>query len=208
MATHDYVIDNQTAPNFRSDLNSALAAIVSTNSSSTAPSVTYANMIWYDTANNQLKKRDEANSGWIVLGTIDEGNGTFTPSGQPATQIQADWNTGTSTTESLISPAKLDDKIENKLSANAYTPSRSVGVSYQNTQGKPLLIAFAGVNSSVSNIFLEISPNNTTWYKASGRAAQDNGNEIALSCLVPNTWYYKITNSVGTLTINSWLEAY
>jgi hypothetical protein len=81
MATHDYVIDNQTAPNFRADLNSALQAIVTQNSSGTAPSVTYANMIWYDSANNQLKKRDEANSGWITLGTIDEGTGTFTPSG-------------------------------------------------------------------------------------------------------------------------------
>lgn len=83
MATHDYVIDNQTAPNFRADLNSALQAIVTQNSNATAPSVTYANMIWYDTANNQLKKRNEANSGWITLGTIDETGGTFTPNMPP-----------------------------------------------------------------------------------------------------------------------------
>lgn len=80
MATHDYVIDNQSAPNFRSDLNDALAAIVSTNSNASAPSVTFANMLWYDTTNNQLKKRNETNSDpWIVLGTIDEGTGKFTP---------------------------------------------------------------------------------------------------------------------------------
>jgi len=79
MATHDYVIDNQTAPNTRADINNALAAIVTQNSNATAPSVTYANMIWYDTANNQLKKRNEANSGWITLGTVDEGAGKFTP---------------------------------------------------------------------------------------------------------------------------------
>ena len=80
MSTHDYVIDNQSAPAFRSDLNSALAAIVTQNSSSSAPATTYANMFWYDTTNNALKKRNEANSAWVTLGTIDEGAGTFTPS--------------------------------------------------------------------------------------------------------------------------------
>jgi microcystin-dependent protein len=85
MATHDYVIDNQTAPNFRVDLNNALLAIVSQNSNATSPSVTYANMFWYDTANNQLKKRNEANSDWITLGTIDEGTGRFTPTGSSDT---------------------------------------------------------------------------------------------------------------------------
>jgi hypothetical protein len=122
MPTHDYVIDNQTAPNFRSDLNNALAAIVTQNSNATAPSVTYANMFWYDTANKLLRKRNEANSAWITLGTIDEGTGTFTPTGQPATQAQADWNTGTATVESTITPAKLDDKIENKLNVSGSAP--------------------------------------------------------------------------------------
>lgn len=122
MATHDYVIDNQSAPAFRSDLNGALQAIVTQNSSATAPATTYANMVWYDTAANQLKKRNEANSAWIVLGTINEGTGTFTPTGGPATQDQTVWNTGTSTTESTITPAKLDDKIENKLNASGSAP--------------------------------------------------------------------------------------
>lgn len=80
MATHDYVIDNQSAPAFRADLNNALLAIASQNSGSSAPGTTYANMLWYDTGANQIKKRNEANSAWIVLGTVDEGAGTFSPS--------------------------------------------------------------------------------------------------------------------------------
>jgi hypothetical protein len=92
MANHDYVIDNQSAPAFRTDLNNALSAIVSNNSGAVAPVTTYANMTWYDTATNQIKKRNEANSAWIVLGTIDETAGTFTVSGVPdiATQLEAE----------------------------------------------------------------------------------------------------------------------
>lgn len=122
MATHDYVIDNQSAPSLRSDLNNVLQAIVTQNSSATAPTITYADMIWYDTANSQIKKRNESNSGWIVLGTIDEGLETFTPSGSPPSQVQATWNTGTSTTESLISPAKLDAKVRDELNASGSAP--------------------------------------------------------------------------------------
>jgi hypothetical protein len=81
MATHDYVIDNQSASAFRGDLNSVLQAILTQNSSATAPTTATANMIWYDTANKQLKKRNEAGSAWITLGTINEGAGTFTTTG-------------------------------------------------------------------------------------------------------------------------------
>jgi hypothetical protein len=106
MATHDYVIDNQTAPNFRADLNSALAAIVTQNSNATAPSVTYADMFWYDTTNNQLKKRNEANSAWITLGTVDEGTGTFTPSGGGAIASQAEAEAGTNNTN-IMTPLRV-----------------------------------------------------------------------------------------------------
>jgi hypothetical protein len=122
MAIHDYVIDNQSASAFRSDLNNALLAVVTQNSNATAPTTTYANMIWYDTTANQLKKRNEANSAWIILGTIDEGLSTFTPSGAPPSQIQGTWDTGTSTTESLISPAKLDAKVRSELNASGSAP--------------------------------------------------------------------------------------
>ena len=124
MSTHDYVIDNQSAPAFRADLNSALAAIVTQNAASAAPSVTYANMIWYDTTNNQIKKRNEANSAWVTLGTIDEGAGTFTPSGgsAPPSQIQTVWNTGTDTTESTITAAKLHGKLTDAFNGGTGEP--------------------------------------------------------------------------------------
>jgi len=77
MATHDYVIDNQTSANARADINNVLQAILSNNSSATAPTVTAANMFWYDTANNLLKMRNEADSAWIIVGYLDQSGTKF-----------------------------------------------------------------------------------------------------------------------------------
>jgi len=74
MATHDYVIDNQSAPSARSDINNVLQAIVTNNSSTTAPSVTYAGMWWLDTTNNQMKLRDKDNAAWVIVGELDVTN--------------------------------------------------------------------------------------------------------------------------------------
>ena len=71
MATHDYVIADGTGAAVRSDLNDALAAIVSNNSSATAPATTYAYMPWADTTAGVMKMRNGANSGWITLYQLD-----------------------------------------------------------------------------------------------------------------------------------------
>lgn len=79
MTQHDYVIDNQSAPNFRSDLNNALSAIATTNSGGTAPSTTYAGQLWHDTSANQLKIRAEANDAWIVVADLNQSADTSAP---------------------------------------------------------------------------------------------------------------------------------
>jgi hypothetical protein len=63
---HDYIISNQSGSGFRSDLNSALSAIATQNSGSTAPSTTYAYQMWADSASGLLYRRNAANSGWIL----------------------------------------------------------------------------------------------------------------------------------------------
>ena len=55
MANHDYVIANQSGAAFRTDLNNALAAIVSNNSSSSEPATKYAYQWWADTNSGYLK---------------------------------------------------------------------------------------------------------------------------------------------------------
>lgn len=71
MATHDYVIANGTGAAVRSDLNNALAAIVSNNSGSSEPGTTYAYQWWADTNANVLKIRNSANNAWITLRELD-----------------------------------------------------------------------------------------------------------------------------------------
>ena len=74
MATHDYVLANQSGSSFRTDLNNALAAIVSGNSSGSEPSTTYAYMIWNDTSNALRKIRNSSNNGWVTLSTLSGGS--------------------------------------------------------------------------------------------------------------------------------------
>ena len=95
MATHDYVLDNATGANFRADINNALAAIVSNNSSSTEPSTKYAYQWWADTNEGVLKIRNSANDGWVTLLQLD---GTLTledgSASAPALGFRDDLNTG------------------------------------------------------------------------------------------------------------------
>ncbi len=73
MATHDYVIANQTGANTRSDLNNLFSAIVSQNSSGSEPATKYAYMVWADTGNDLLKVRNASNNAWISLYTLSTG---------------------------------------------------------------------------------------------------------------------------------------
>ena len=95
MATHDYVIANQSGAAFRTDLNNALAAIVSNNSNSSEPATKYAYQWWADTSAAVMKLRNSANDGWIELfqldGTLTLEDGSATA---PGLAFRDDLNTG------------------------------------------------------------------------------------------------------------------
>jgi microcystin-dependent protein len=74
VAQHDYDIGNQSGSAFRSDLNNALAAIVSINSGLTEPAVMYAYQLWADAGSNLVKQRNGGNSAWITIGTLGATN--------------------------------------------------------------------------------------------------------------------------------------
>jgi hypothetical protein len=68
----DQSIANQAGAAFRSDLNNELQALVTRSSGTAAPGTTYAHQEWVDTTAAVIKKRNAANSGWLVKSTIDE----------------------------------------------------------------------------------------------------------------------------------------
>lgn len=70
MAQHDQVISNANGATVRADFNSALAALFSNSSGSSAPATTLAYQLWADTTSGLLKIRNAANSAWIDVGTL------------------------------------------------------------------------------------------------------------------------------------------
>ena len=104
MSQNDYTIANQGFPGFRTDLNQALQAIATNNSGTSAPSTTFANMWWYDSANNILYIRNEDNDAWIKFAELDQTNDKFVLSGTlqlddgtvsaPALTFNSDTNMG------------------------------------------------------------------------------------------------------------------
>ena len=124
MSQHDFDIANQTSSNARADINNALKALASTSSGTTAPSTTYANMLWYDSSANILKMRSEADDAWIKIGYLNQGADAFrildntqvvstagSQTGLLGDQSTGTWQAGTGTTESLVSPAKIKAAI-------------------------------------------------------------------------------------------------
>jgi hypothetical protein len=95
MAQHDYVISNGSGSAVRSDLNNALAAIVSINSGASEPGTTYSYQLWADTTAGVLKFRNGANNAWITLreldGTLVIEAGTVSA---PGLYFSGDTNTG------------------------------------------------------------------------------------------------------------------
>ena len=138
MSQNDLVISNQTFPATRADITSALQALGSTNSGPSAPSTTYANMMWYDTTSNILKIRAEANDAWINIGYLDQSLDTFkilndtivattggATTGLIGDQSTATWQSGTGSTESLVSPAKVKASVI--ANAPTYSQPTSLG---------------------------------------------------------------------------------
>ena len=131
MATHDYVIANGTGSAVRSDLNNALAAIVSNNSSSTEPSTTYAFQWWVDTNNTLIKIRNAANSAWVTVGDYSATNfGLLTTSSASSTYLALAGGTMTGalnigTAGSVVFEGSTADDFETTLAVTDPTADRT-----------------------------------------------------------------------------------
>ena len=212
MSQHDLDIANQTSSSARADINSALKALGSTSSGSSAPSTTYANMLWYDTGSNTLKMRTEADDQWISIGYLDQGSDAFrifddtlvvsssgSQTGLIGGQSNNTWRAGTSTTESLVSPAKvkaaIDDlvSIPDTLGVNQSYASTTLNTDtwYQNTTGRAIAIYYQ-LNAAGGDAF--VSTTASGGVRVGGQDG-DSGTWDNGYFIVPNTHYYRTTGS-------------
>ena len=130
----DYSLANQSGANFRSELNSILAAVVSQNSGSTAPSTTYAYQWWIDTGVSPalLKIRNAANDAWITVGDVTAANlGLLTSSSAASTYLALAGGTVTGnleigTTGSLTFEGSTANGFETTLAVTDPTADRTI----------------------------------------------------------------------------------
>ena len=123
MAQHDYVIDNQSAPAARADINNALAAIRTVNSGATAPASTIADMLWYETDTFTLWKRNAGNTAWVSLGVFDETNSRFNPNQTIATQPEAEAGTNNTRVMTPLRVAQAIDALTSTVDYQVFTAS-------------------------------------------------------------------------------------
>ncbi len=214
MSQHDFTIANQTASSARSDINDALQALVSNNSGASAPTTTYANMWWYETDTNLLKIRNEGDSAWINVAYVNQSTNKFeildntkvvTTSGSQAgllgDQTTATWQTGTGTTESLVSPSKvkaaIDSLVPDTLGENQSYASTTFNRNtwYQNTTGRAIAIYYQ-LNTSGGTAYVSTTASGGVQV---GGADGDSGTYDNGYFIVPNLHYYQTTGSTNRI---------
>lgn len=215
MSQHDFSIANQTASNARADINNALQALATNNSGNSAPSTTYANMWWYENDTNLLKIRNEADNAWINVAYLDSSNWKILDNTQVVTtsgtqigvlgdQSTGTWETGTGTTESLVSPAKVAASATEVVSDLAvgidqtwtdFPTGRSSLVHYRNTTGRPIMVNVGEVSSGTGSVWVwnsrTLQPSGTT----GGIQVGGTGTSGAFNCycsfvVEDGGWYY------------------
>ena len=147
----DYVLANQSGANFRSELNTILAAIVSQNSGATEPTTTYAYQLWIDTGVSPelLKIRNAANDAWITIGDVTAANlGLLTSTTAASTYLALAGGTVTGNLEigtagSLTFEGSTADGFETTLAVTDPTADRTVTL-----QNATYTVAGTNINQS------------------------------------------------------------
>lgn len=187
MSQHDLTVDNAAGGVFRADLNNALRALASLNSGPTAPPTMVGGMPWLDTSTTPaiLKFRNEANSAWLSMGSLQDLAGILTAIA------------GISSKAPLASPA---------LTGTPTTPTPTAGLS--NLQIANTAFVAGAISSAITNL-INASP---TALDTLNELAAALGNDPNFATTVTNalagkaplngtgtsgTWPISITGSAG-----------
>ena len=181
-------VDATTALN---DVNVAYAALATLSTGATAPSSPFPNQLWYDTTASVLKQRNNANTAWLVFRSAI---------GAPADSSNSDF---------AIAPdaAARRDLVQAKLDALAALPrlgegqtwqnvkaSRSSGTTYQNTTGKPIMVAIQADGDTREP---QVSSDGVTFVDLG-----DHNFAANISFVVPAGHYYRLSGG----SIEYWAE--
>lgn len=135
MANHDYNIANGPGATVRADLNDAFAAIVSQNSGGSAPSTTFANMVWMDTTADILKIRNEANSAWIWVKKFDQTNLLATPYAWNVALDEAFETLASAATTNLATPLSRNVTITGTTTITAFGTVKAGSIRHLRFEG-------------------------------------------------------------------------
>jgi len=228
MSQHDYVIDNQSFPATRTDLNNALSAIVSQNSGASAPSTTYAYQLWYDTTNDTLKMRNSDDDAWIDLFDVNQTTDVATIAADGSGDISlgnfkfdSDQTVGASQDDHVLTYDNATGKIALEAAAGggasvttgtftpafsttaATDPDASIATAYDAQVGHYTRIG------DLVHIQATIITDSVFWDYTNGGASGQNLTVVGLPFTVKNVTNYYPTISVGSFASwNSWSAGY
>lgn len=137
------------------------------------------------------------------------GGNTATINGiTPALASQAQAEAGTDNT-TLMTPLRVMQAIAVEAIGigqtwQNLTGSRALGTAYQNTTGRPIMIAVAAGGSQMSE--MQVSADNVTYVSAGNTSGFGGASDVkSASTIVPNNYYYRVLTSAGTV-LNYWSE--
>ena len=189
-------IANQTSANARADINNALGALVSLSSGTSAPSTTFANMLWYETDTNTLYIRNEANSGWVTIGIIN--GSAFEAKVAIASQSEAEAGTENTKTMTALRVKNAIDQISTGSIGVGQTwqafstSTRQNNVWYQNLTTLPIQVAIDLLGGGNAKIYVGTTTSNGVQL-ASWPSNDGNYERSSFSFIVPVNHYYRCT---------------
>ena len=164
MSQNTVVIEDGTGAEVLNALTDAFNTVVTLNSGSAEPAETYAFMLWADTSNDQLKIRNAANTGWIIVGTLSSVNLGLQPYDADIPTVaasQGEMEAGTEAALRSVSPLRIKQAI------SALAVSTVQGLF---RKADPTIVAFTktGTGSATTSTTIYVEVNGVTKTVASG----------------------------------------
>ena len=173
MAQSNYNIPNESAPAVRAQLNAVFQSIATNNSGTTAPTTTFPHQWWYDTDQDILYKRNDTDSGWIVIAEFDTDTGKFLMPAAGLTQSQT--QNPSSTDFGTVSGQRLAQAIAANISLHPLIATWSYSTNVSSVEFTNLgdwdyiEVEIIGLRAGdIGNTGIQVSFNNGATYQTSG----------------------------------------